>query len=77
VSQIIRVFVDERPVCIAPGATVLDAVAAQSHQAAQNLKSGKGHVTDGVVRALNLRSPVEAGMIVRTIGRATPPQNHG
>lgn len=76
-SKTIRVFVNERPVCIASGATVLDAVAAHSHQAAQNLMSGKGHVTDGVGRALDLRSLVEMGMIIRTVGAGGAAANRG
>ena len=64
----LRVFVNERPVDVARGATVRDAVAALDHGLADLLATAAAYVTDGVGRQVDARDPVgEAGGVFRVV----------
>lgn len=64
----IRVFVNERPVTVAPGATVRDAVAELDGELADLLARGAAYATDGVGRPVDGGDPVgEAGAILRVV----------
>ena len=72
----LRVFVNERPVDVAPGATVQDAVAALDRGLADLLTTAAAYVTDGVGRIVDAADPVgEAGGVFRVVvaaGRGPP-----
>jgi adenosine deaminase len=73
----LRVFVNERPVEVARGATVRDAVAALDRSLADLLSGDGAYVTDGVGRAVDASDPVgEAGAVLRVIvtARRGPPR---
>ena len=75
----VRVFVNERPVEVARGATVRDAVAALDRSLADMLSAdgGGAYVTDGVGRAVDAADPVgEAGAVLRVVvtTRRGPPR---
>ncbi|HXV85137.1 MAG TPA: hypothetical protein VD793_00480 [Gemmatimonadales bacterium] len=69
--SVTRVFVNERPVEVDPGASVGAAVAIHDPGLADELARGGAYVTDGVGRPLNAADPVGAGTIIRVI-RSTP-----
>jgi len=65
---VIRVFVNERPVSVAPGARVRDAVELLDRALADLLGSGAAYVTDGVGRPVDAGDPVgEGGAIFRVV----------
>jgi adenosine deaminase len=65
---VIRVFVNARPVAVARGATVRDAVAAFDRELADLLGQGTAVVTDGVGRPVDPGDPVaEGGAILRVV----------
>jgi adenosine deaminase len=72
----LRVFVNERPVDLAAGATVRDAVAALDRGLADLLATAAAYVTDGVGRVVDGADPVgEAGSVFRVVvaaGRGAP-----
>lgn len=72
----LRVFVNERPVDVAPGATVRDAVEALDRGMADQLNTAAAYVTDGVGRMVDAADPVgEAGSVFRVVavaGRGPP-----
>ena len=72
----LRVFINERPVDVAPGATVRDAVAALDRGLSDLLAAATAYVTDGVGRVVDGADPVgEAGAVFRvvvTAGRGPP-----
>lgn len=72
----LRVFVNERPVDVAPGATVRDAVEALDPQLSDLLTTAAAYVTDGVGRIVDAADPVgEAGGVFRVVvsaGRGAP-----
>src|SRR6184192_4246340 len=73
----IRVFVNERPVSVAPGARVRDAVAQLDHDLADLVGRGVAYVTDGVGRPVDGSDPVgEGGAIFRVVvsARQGPPR---
>src|SRR6266566_1171096 len=73
----IRVFVNERPVSVAPGARVRDAVEQLDHELAELVGSGAAYVTDGVGRPVDGGDPVgEGGAIFRVVvsARQGPPR---
>ena len=73
----LRVFVNERPVEVARGATVRDAVAALDRSLADLLSGDGAYVTDGVGRAIDAADPVgEAGAVLRVVvtARRGPPR---
>ena len=63
----VRVFVNERPVSVASGATVRDAVAAFDGALAAKLANGAAYVTDGVGRPAELGGAVAPGAIIRVV----------
>jgi adenosine deaminase len=74
---VIEVFVNERPVSVARGACVRDAVAVLDHELAQLLGRGVAYVTDGVGRPVDAGDPVgEGGAIFRVVvsARQGPPR---
>src|SRR5205085_2465052 len=76
---LIRVFVNERPVSVAPGARVRDAVEQLDHDLAELVGRGAAYVTDGVGRPVDAGDPVgEGGAIFRVVVSArqgAPPTN--
>jgi len=76
-TDAVRVFVNQRPVDVARGATVRDAVATFDRELADLLASGAAYVTDGVGRPVDAGDPVgETGAVLRvvvTARRAPPP----
>ena len=73
----IRVFVNERPVSVPPGARVRDAVEELDHDLAELLGRGAAYVTDGVGRPVDAGDPVaEGGAIFRVVvsARQGPPR---
>src|SRR5437016_129270 len=73
----LRVFVNEKPVTVARGATVRDAVAALDGDLAGLLASGAAYATDGVGRPVDASDPVgEGGAIFRVVvtARQGPPR---
>ena len=76
-SSELRVFVNEKPVSVARGATVRDAVEALDRELAGLLVSGAAHATDGVGRPVDASDPVgEGGAIFRVVvtARTGPPR---
>jgi adenosine deaminase len=67
-ADALRVFVNERPVDVARGATVRDAVAAFDGALAELVVGDAAYVTDGVGRPLDAGDPVrEAGAVFRVV----------
>lgn len=73
-SPPIRVFVNEKPVDVTTGASILDAVAAFDRATADSLSEG-GYLTDGVGREIEPGSLVEPGLIIRVVAAASRPQS--
>jgi len=74
---VIRVFVNERPVSVAPGASVRDAVEVLDRELAELVGRGAAYVTDGVGRPVDAADPVrEGGAIFRVVvsARQGPPR---
>lgn len=65
--EAIRVFVNERPVSVPPGAAVLDAVRALDPGLAESLAAGRAHATDARGVAVASAAPLAAGAILRVI----------
>jgi adenosine deaminase len=75
-AEPLRVFVNERPVDVARGAAVRDAVRAHDRALAELLDAGDAYVTDAVGRRLEAGAPVgEAGAVLRVVvtARRGPP----
>ena len=73
----IQVFVNERPVTVARGASVRDAVEGLDHELAELVRRGAAYVTDGVGRPVDAGDPVgEGGAIFRVVvsARQGPPR---
>ena len=73
----IRIFVNDRAVSVARGATVRDAVAVLDRELGELLGSGAAYVTDGVGRPVDGGDPVgEGGAILRVVvsARKGPPR---
>ena len=76
-GPVISVFVNERPVSVARGAKVRDAVEALDHALAELVGRGAAYVTDGVGRPVDAGDPVgEGGAIFRVVvsARQGPPR---
>jgi adenosine deaminase len=74
---VIQVFVNERPVTVARGASVRDAVEGLDHELAELVGRGAAYVTDGVGRPVDAGDPVgEGGAIFRVVvsARQGPPR---
>jgi hypothetical protein len=63
----VRVFVNERPVSVAPGARVVDAVSAFDVELAAKLQSGAAYATDGVGRPAEAGTLLAPGAIIRVV----------
>src|SRR5438445_8493390 len=75
--SVIQVFVNERPVTVARGASVRDAVEELDHALAELVGRGAAYVTDGVGRPVDAGDPVgEGGAIFRVVvsARQGPPR---
>jgi adenosine deaminase len=73
----LRIFVNEKPVEVARGATIRDAVATHDRALAELLASDAAYVTDAVGRTVNAGDPVgEAGAVFRVVvsARRGPPR---
>ena len=66
-TDAVRVFVNERPVSVAPGASLVDAVSAFDRDLAAKLRSGAAYATDGVGRPAEPDSSLEPGAIIRVV----------
>src|SRR3989454_138046 len=76
-APMIRIFVNDRAVSVARGATVRDAVAVLDRELAELLGSGAAYVTDGVGRPVDGGDAVgEGGAILRVVvsARKGPPR---
>lgn len=76
-GEALRVFVNERPVEVARGATVRDAVAAFDPSLADLVSGESAYVTDGVGRTIDAADPVgESGAVLRVVvtARRGPPR---
>jgi len=76
-AETLRVFINEKPVDVARGAAVRDAVARHDRALADLLASDAAYVTDGVGRRIDPADAVgEAGAVFRVIvtARRGPPQ---
>jgi adenosine deaminase len=76
-GEALRVFVNEKPVDVARGASVRDAVAALDRGLADLLAGEAAYVTNGVGRRVDAGDPVrEAGTVLRVVvtARRGPPQ---
>jgi adenosine deaminase len=76
-SDPLRIFINEKPVDVARGAPVRDAVAAFDRGLADLLSGDAAYVTDGVGRRLDAGDPIrEAGMVLRVVvtARRGPPR---
>jgi len=74
---VIQVFVNERPVTVARGASVRDAVEGLDHELADLVRRGAAYVTDGVGRPVDAGDPIgEGGAIFRVVvsARQGPPR---
>lgn len=68
----IKVFINERPVSVAPGTTVGAAVRHFNESSGAGPDSGSGYLTDGVGRRLEPETIVAPGMIIRSITGRPP-----
>jgi hypothetical protein len=66
----VRVFVNERPIAVPPGATVRDALAAADGALAAAADAGSALLTDGVGREIPATAVLGPGAIVRASIRA-------
>ena len=72
-NQPIRVFVNERALDVSTGSTVIAVIESYSKQLADRLRDGRGRVTDGVGRDMDLADTVQSGAILRTVGTGGKP----
>jgi hypothetical protein len=72
-SDDVRVFVNERPILVAPGSRARDAVQMADPALAAALDGGTAFLTDGVGRAIDPGTVVETGAILRAGLRARRP----
>lgn len=63
----LRSFVNERPVSLSPGATVLDAVTAFDPALAARVTRGEAYVTDARALRVAADQALSAGAILRVI----------
>ncbi len=66
----VRIFVDERPIAVASGTTVLEAVGEEDAELTAALREGRAYVTDGVGRPMELDARVFPGAIFRVVRSA-------
>jgi hypothetical protein len=66
----VKIFINEGPLVIASGASVLEAVQVFDAALGAALSGGAAYATDGVGRHLDPASPVGEGSIIRVINSA-------
>lgn len=76
-SDRVTVFVNERPVEVAAGSTVLDAVRAFDADLAATVSGTGTYVTDGVGRRIDPGSALSRGSILRVVVSARDPSDAG
>jgi hypothetical protein len=69
---LLRCFVNERALSLAPGATVRDAVAAFDPALADRVARAEAYVTDGRGIRVPPEQPLTGGAILRVISARTP-----
>lgn len=69
----IRVFVNERPVTVAPGAPALDAARAHDPALADRIASGAAALADARGLPVDPAQPLAAGAILRVVARRAGP----
>lgn len=74
-SELVLVFVNERAVGVAPGATAGEAVAALDPGLAGRLAEGAAYLTDGRGIRCDASIPVSAGAIFRVVVSARAAQD--
>ena len=62
-----RVFVNGRPVALAPGAVALDAVTAFDASLVERVRRGGAHLTDGRGVQLPVDAALSSGSIIRIV----------
>ncbi len=63
----VRVYVNERGVSVAPGATALDAVALHSSEQADEIARGASRLTDSRGLPVDASTVVHGGLILRVL----------
>ena len=76
-SNRVTVFVNERPVEVATGSTVLDAVRAFDAELAAAVNGSGTYVTDGVGRRVDPTGSLSSGSILRVVVSARSPSDDG
>lgn len=71
-----RVFVDECPVSVAPGATAVEAIALVDPDMRRAVERGKAYMTDGTGARLAPDASLTAGSILRVVRSAPPEATH-
>ena len=69
---VVRVFVNERPVDVAAGATVADAVTAFDHTLGARLAAGEARTTDARGIDIAPTEPIGPGSILRVLTSCRP-----
>ncbi len=72
-TELIRVYVNERPLDVPSGAVVGAAVAALDPGLGAAVAEGRAHVTDGRGIRLGVDAPLTAGAILRIVRPAKQP----
>jgi hypothetical protein len=70
VTERVRVFVNERPLWLAAGTPVGEALAAHDPELGRALRDGTAYVTDGTGRTIPLSEPAGPGRIFRVVRSA-------
>jgi hypothetical protein len=73
-TEPVRIFVDQRALTAAPGASVLEAVTGDHPDLAAALREGRAYVTDGVGRPIDPAATVFPGAIYRVVRSARRPE---
>ncbi len=67
-----RVFVDEHPVTVAPGATAVEAIAVRDPDLQREVEAGSAYVTDGTGGVVTPNTVLAAGSILRVVRSSHP-----
>ena len=73
-TEPVRIFIDDRGVSVAPGTTVLAAVAGLDPARAERVRSGLAYLTDGRGIRLDADTAVYQGAIFRVVISARTPR---
>jgi hypothetical protein len=71
-TDLVRIFINEKSVSIPRGATVAAALESFDAALAISVAGKTGYLTDGVGRRLSPETVVEEGMIVRAVASRPP-----